>query len=180
MVRRPKALLPGGSSANLVSTETNLRPNTPELSSTIEPESSAVLPVPEPLAIVEEDDGFQPLISPPVSPTPTPEPDPESSTEPEVVSTPPAYQPATVNQDEENAPVTIVAPKIEKKPKVTRSVPTDRPTQPVSTGRSHTVAAGETLYRISRRYGVSVDAILAANPGVKPSTLGIGKKLRIP
>jgi LysM repeat protein len=86
-----------------------------------------------------------------------------------------------VNPDEENARIRIVSPNNDK-PKVRRKVTTGTGQQAtaVSTGRSHTVAAGETLYRISRKYGVSVDAILSANPGVKASSLGIGKPLRIP
>jgi LysM repeat protein len=50
----------------------------------------------------------------------------------------------------------------------------------VSLSSRHTVAQGDTLYGISRKYGVSVGDLLGANPGVDPRTLGIGKTLRIP
>jgi len=42
----------------------------------------------------------------------------------------------------------------------------------------HTVAAGETLYSISRQYAVSVDEIKAANPGL--GTLSVGQVIKIP
>jgi len=45
--------------------------------------------------------------------------------------------------------------------------------------RYHTVKKGDTLYGLSRRYGTSVSAIQRAN-GLRSSTIGIGKKLRIP
>jgi LysM repeat protein len=45
--------------------------------------------------------------------------------------------------------------------------------------RTHTVAAGETFYRISLRYGVSVDELIAANPGVNHKALKVGQKIRV-
>lgn len=42
------------------------------------------------------------------------------------------------------------------------------------------VKSGDTLYALAHHYGISVDMILQYNPGVKPSTLAIGKKLVIP
>jgi len=46
--------------------------------------------------------------------------------------------------------------------------------------RTHTVAAGETAVRIARRYGVSLDALLAANPGLEPRRMRVGQVLNIP
>ncbi len=46
--------------------------------------------------------------------------------------------------------------------------------------RTHRVQAGETLWRISRRYGVSLDALLRANGLRKDGVLRIGQDLRIP
>ncbi len=43
----------------------------------------------------------------------------------------------------------------------------------------HTVAAGETLYSISRLYAVSIDTILADNENVDPAHIGIGTLLYI-
>ena len=44
----------------------------------------------------------------------------------------------------------------------------------------HVVARGETLSRIGQRYRVSVDLLLAANPGVRTRALRIGARLKIP
>jgi LysM repeat protein/ABC-type branched-subunit amino acid transport system substrate-binding protein len=44
----------------------------------------------------------------------------------------------------------------------------------------HTVQKGQTLYSISRAYGVSQEDILKENPGVAPETLKEGLALRIP
>jgi membrane-bound lytic murein transglycosylase D len=44
----------------------------------------------------------------------------------------------------------------------------------------HTIAYGDTLSALARHYRLSVDQILAANPGTEPRFLQIGGKLRIP
>lgn len=44
----------------------------------------------------------------------------------------------------------------------------------------HTVQAGENLFRISLRYGVRLDELLAANPSIDPHRLRIGQQVRIP
>lgn len=46
--------------------------------------------------------------------------------------------------------------------------------------RSHKVAAGETAVRIARQYGISLDALLAANPGLEPRHMRVGQVLNIP
>ena len=50
---------------------------------------------------------------------------------------------------------------------------------PAPAGKSHTVVKGDTLAKISRKYGVSVDALKQAN-GLKSDTVVLGSKLRIP
>jgi LysM repeat protein len=42
------------------------------------------------------------------------------------------------------------------------------------------VKAGDTFSSISRKYGVSVSSLIAANPSVKPSRIAINQKLVIP
>lgn len=37
-----------------------------------------------------------------------------------------------------------------------------------------------TIYRIAKHYGTTVEAILAANPGIKPEALKIGQSIRLP
>ncbi|MDE2654448.1 MAG: transglycosylase SLT domain-containing protein [Gemmatimonadota bacterium] len=49
-----------------------------------------------------------------------------------------------------------------------------------STLREHTVAPGETLVRIARRYGVALDALRTVNPDVQPRHMQIGTLLVIP
>jgi LysM repeat protein len=53
--------------------------------------------------------------------------------------------------------------------------------QSVSTSSSsHIVKAGDTFSSISRKYGVSVSALIAANPTVKPTKIAVNQKLAIP
>ena len=49
-----------------------------------------------------------------------------------------------------------------------------------STLREHTVAPGEALARIARRYGVPLDALRTVNPDVEPRRMRIGSILLIP
>ncbi|AEF85015.1 transglycosylase, SLT family [Treponema primitia ZAS-2] len=44
----------------------------------------------------------------------------------------------------------------------------------------HTVGYGDTLSALAQHYRLTVDRLLADNPGVNPRTLQIGSKLRIP
>lgn len=46
--------------------------------------------------------------------------------------------------------------------------------------RIHVVRRGETYSSIARLYGVPVDTVRRANPGVAPERLAIGSELRIP
>ena len=43
----------------------------------------------------------------------------------------------------------------------------------------HTVAQGETLYSLSKRYRTTVNHILKENPGITPQTLHVGDVIRI-
>ncbi len=45
---------------------------------------------------------------------------------------------------------------------------------------TYTVKSGDTLYALSKHYGVSINAILGYNPSVKARNLQVGKKLLIP
>jgi LysM repeat protein len=51
---------------------------------------------------------------------------------------------------------------------------------PASGAIYHTVQAGENLYRISQRYGVTVEAIMAANGITDARSLKVGQVLLIP
>jgi len=56
----------------------------------------------------------------------------------------------------------------------------DTPVVPTATPFLHTIAEGETMSGIAWRYGVSLDDLLIANPGVDPGFLTIGQTLIIP
>ncbi len=60
---------------------------------------------------------------------------------------------------------------------------TPPPASPSATGSSayttYSVQAGDSLYKISQKFGVSVDAILSAN-GLQSNNLTVGQQLRIP
>jgi len=45
---------------------------------------------------------------------------------------------------------------------------------------SHRIRRGETLGGLANRYGVSLDLLMAANPGVRPRRLSIGQRVVIP
>ena len=57
---------------------------------------------------------------------------------------------------------------------------TGTPTVEAAAQRSHKVQAGETPASIARRYNLSVDALLAANPGVNPRRIQVGQILKLP
>lgn len=44
----------------------------------------------------------------------------------------------------------------------------------------HQIRPGENLYRISLRYRIDLDQLLAANPTVNPTQLRVGQQIRIP
>lgn len=58
------------------------------------------------------------------------------------------------------------------------SGPVSRPAATAG-GKSHTVVSGDTLAKISRKYGVTIEAIKQAN-SMKSDTVVLGSKLRIP
>lgn len=58
--------------------------------------------------------------------------------------------------------------------------PRERSSTNARAARSHTVRAGETPYSIARSYGVKVDSLLAANPGLDARRLKTGRTINIP
>ncbi|MCF7669416.1 MAG: LysM peptidoglycan-binding domain-containing protein [Verrucomicrobia bacterium] len=52
--------------------------------------------------------------------------------------------------------------------------------QPQSLGTEYTVKSGDSFYKIAKDHGVSVKAIVDANPGLDPRRLQIGQKIVIP
>jgi len=60
-------------------------------------------------------------------------------------------------------------------------IPGAVPPQPSCPGGTlHTIRSGDTFYKLSIQYGVSLESILKANPGVDPNNLQIGQVVCIP
>jgi LysM repeat protein len=51
---------------------------------------------------------------------------------------------------------------------------------PSASNRTHAVKAGDTPTLIARKYGVKLEALMAANPNLDPRRLKVGQLLRIP
>jgi len=69
-------------------------------------------------------------------------------------------------------PVTLVAPPPPEAPVV---VP-----PPAAAEREHVIVKGDLFYTLGKQYNVTIRAITEANPGVDPTKLKIGQKIRIP
>jgi len=59
------------------------------------------------------------------------------------------------------------------------SAPAATAAAPVAGGVYHTVASGDLLGRIAKKYGVTADAIRQLNPGLNPDRVQIGQKIRV-
>lgn len=63
-------------------------------------------------------------------------------------------------------------------------IPNPTPGQPFPeacpNGTFYTIKPGDTFFSIARRFNVSVDALLNANPGVNPDRLQIGQQICVP
>lgn len=80
-------------------------------------------------------------------------------------------------------PTTPVAPPVAPAPVVPVApitVPPPEPPAPTGEAKTHVVAKGEFFGTLAKKFGVSVKAIEAANPGVDSTKLKIGQKLNIP
>lgn len=68
-------------------------------------------------------------------------------------------------------------------PLTTTTPPAPEPTPPVAEPRTHTIAAGDTLWSLGVKYygdGKQSKKIQDANPGLEPTRMSIGKKIVIP
>lgn len=84
-----------------------------------------------------------------------------------------------INTAELSTPTFLPSSTLSSTPTVPPETPTPIPS-PTSTPQLHIIQAGEDLGGIAYRYHVTVDAILAVNPGVEPQLLHIGDSLVIP
>lgn len=84
---------------------------------------------------------------------------------------------APVESRESNYQIELFAPEAPTYSASTYVTPA--PTYAASPARTHKVSKGETLYRISKLYGVSIADIQAEN-GMSNTTLSVGQNVRIP
>ena len=54
------------------------------------------------------------------------------------------------------------------------------PKPPLAKPRTHAVTAGETPATIARKYGVNLNSLLAANPGLQPTHMHVGQVINLP
>ncbi|WP_234978633.1 muramidase family protein [Anaerosalibacter sp. Marseille-P3206] len=59
-------------------------------------------------------------------------------------------------------------------------IPMQKPVPPCPGGFYYTIKAGDTLYSIARMFNITVQEIIAANPGIDPNNLQIGQIICIP
>lgn len=104
-----------------------------------------------------------PAADPVVSPVPAPAPGATPAPAPGPKNTPP-----NVADKKPNAPKPVPTPEVKPKPSPSPSA-----------SQNHVVKSGDTLYSISRRYKVSVDAIKKANK-LRGDRLNLGQNLKIP
>ena len=59
-------------------------------------------------------------------------------------------------------------------------IPVTPPPGPCPGGFPYVIRSGDTIFALSRRFGVTVEAIVRANPGIDPERLRIGQVICIP
>ncbi len=82
-------------------------------------------------------------------------------------------------------PATSASPTATMAPSMPAAAPTSAPTPtaqptPVAIAARHTVTTGDTLWGIAVQYGLSLDALVAANPGINPDRIRPGDSINIP
>ena len=90
--------------------------------------------------------------------------------------TPTQPAPPVVNPNPTPAP--NPGPVVNPDPAPTTPTPAPPVTQPTTSGQTHSVVKGDTLYNISRRYGKTVDEIKRLN-GLTSNTISIGQRLKV-
>lgn len=77
-------------------------------------------------------------------------------------------------------PEVKAATKQEKPVETPKTQPNKKPETQSATGKTVTVAKGDTLYSLSHKYSVTVDDFAAANNLKAPFALSVGQKLKVP
>lgn len=97
---------------------------------------------------------------------------------PDDVEAQPPPEPTSTGGDGTPGPAATEAPPTEAPPADT-PIPADTPT-PSPLGQTYTVQAGDIPVTIAEKFGIAVEALLAANPGLDPTGLVIGQVIIIP
>ena len=117
-------------------------------------------------------------VVPVASSTPTPEGTPETTPTPSpeaATPTPTTAADTTPTVAPTSTPAPTTAPTA-----VPTAAPTAAPTTAPSGERTHVVQPGENLFRIALHYGMSHQALAAANGIINPDLINIGQRLTIP
>jgi LysM repeat protein len=64
-------------------------------------------------------------------------------------------------------------------PRTTVQSTTTGTSTPTITTRLYTIRPGDTLGAVAVHFGVSVDDIVALNPGIQPTALRVGQKIKV-
>ena len=92
-----------------------------------------------------------------------------------------AYYAAQTASGKTNLPATSGDPTPQPAAAMMSSTPTAvTPGPAAARPRTHTVVARDTPAAIARKYGVSLDALMAANPGLNPRKLHVGQVVNLP
>jgi LysM repeat protein len=98
-----------------------------------------------------------------------------------LASVQPAADPAAAGAVEsEPAPTTEPAPAVAAEESIPVARPVDEAALAAASGKTHTVVSGDTFTRIATQHGVSLKALMAANPTVKATALKLGQKIVVP
>jgi LysM repeat protein len=117
----------------------------------------------------------------------TPPPDTSSATNAPTNDVGPA--PVTSNSTLSNTvngqlpPMTTTSAPPPNVPTMPISAPNNPPPAPIATSdtpKDYVIVHGDTLGAVAKRNGVSLKALLEANPGVNPKKLKVGQKIEIP
>lgn len=85
-------------------------------------------------------------------------------------STAPAYELTPYTSPSPTREITIEPP----------SLPSPQSAGPTPTPLTYTIQEGDTLLGVALRYGLALEQLIAANPGVNPRALSIGQQIYIP
>ena len=113
-------------------------------------------------------------------PTPAAPPAAPAPAAPEVVETVVAEPPAPASAPAPTAAAAAKSAPAAEKPASPATKPAVGADKPAAAGTTHTVARGDTLTRLTKKYGVSAQAIMEANGMKNADHLQLGKTLTIP